>query len=137
VGNNLGQAVRVLQAKNKRGFAQVFSSAASRQLAALGDNVLYIWSAQDGTLLHERPSQAAGFSPDGTLLAPAGYDDKTVRLWNAANGQSVFTLQRNNAVEAVAFSPDGKMLATLETAVDASGGSIMSPEGGFRFWGVR
>lgn len=165
----------------------MFFSAASRQLAALGDNVLYIWPAQDGTLLHERPSQTAGFSPDGkrlasvsadgvsiemldaadgrvlfsmkghtqsssesatgiagvsfspdgALLAPAGYDDKTVRLWNAANGQSVFTLQRNNAVQAVAFSPDGKILATLETAVDASGGSIMSPEGGFRFGGVR
>jgi WD40 repeat protein len=87
----------------------------------------------------ESASGIAGVSssPDGALLAPVGYDDKTVRLWNAANGQSVFTLQRNNAVEAVAFSPDGKILATLETAVDASGGSILSPEGGFRFWGVR
>jgi WD40 repeat protein len=167
--------------------SQAFFSPDGEQLATLGDNALHTWSAQDSTLLHERPSQVATFSPDGkrlasvgadgmsieildaadwrvlfamkghtqsssesasgiagvsfspggALLALAGYDDKTVRLWNAANGQSVFALQRNNAVDVVAFSPDGKILATLDAAVDASGGSIMSPEGGFQFWGVR
>ncbi len=77
------------------------------------------------------------FSPNGTLLASAGYDDRTVRLWDASNGQSVLTLRRDAAVETVAFSPDGRLLATLEMAVDANGDSIASRDNGLHFWGVR
>jgi hypothetical protein len=40
-------------------------------------------------------------------------------------------------VEAVALSPDGKVLATFETAIDANGETITSPENGFHFFGAR
>jgi WD40 repeat protein len=77
------------------------------------------------------------FGPDSTLFASAGYDDKTMRLWDAANGEALFTLRRNAAVEVVAFSPNGKVLATFETAVDTNGENVTSPENGFHFLGVK
>ncbi|MHC4179585.1 MAG: WD40 repeat domain-containing protein [Planctomycetota bacterium] len=52
------------------------------------------------------------FSPDGTLLAPAGWD-RTVRLCNPATGKEVATLTgHGNWVYSVAFSPDGKTLSS-------------------------
>jgi WD40 repeat protein len=52
------------------------------------------------------------YSPDGTMLATAGYLDRAVRLWDAANGEPRGTLPGTAfGVYALAFSPDGRMLA--------------------------
>jgi WD40 repeat protein len=77
------------------------------------------------------------FSPDGQTLYAAGYD-KVVRVWKLQDGQ--FTLDKasyrvpigpglNGAINAIALSPDGGLLA-------AAGRGVMRGEAGFRQEGM-
>src|SRR5262249_17519621 len=62
------------------------------------------------------PCDAVAWSPDGKWIASGG-QDRVVRLWDAATGQQVRALPGHaRTVSALAFSGDGKRLAS------ASGG---------------
>jgi WD40 repeat protein len=55
---------------------------------------------------------ALTFSPDGQVLATAGYD-RLIKLWDVAGGKELRTLKdHSDTVYGLAFSPDGKLLAS-------------------------
>jgi G protein beta subunit-like protein len=99
-------------------------------VTAGGDSLLYrpgdviAWKAADGTRLGEfagHPTTVWGvkFSPDGTLLATAGYDG-LVRIWDVATRQPKRDLEKHKGwVRAVAFSPDGARLVTASSDTTA------------------
>jgi WD40 repeat protein len=85
---------------------------------------LYLWEVASGTLrmtLEGRGGKvaAAAFSPDGRLLAVAGFDNDC-EIWDLASGKRVARVAGHRGrVTALAFSPDGETLASggVDTSV--------------------
>ena len=68
------------------------------------------------------PVSAVAFSPDGKILAAAGYQE--VLLWDLANAKLLKRIgvgQLGDSVRAMAFSKDGRLLAAAEGTPYASG----------------
>jgi len=59
---------------------------------------------------HKGKVPCLAISPDGRLLA-SGSSDKTVRLWNLADGMLLKTIEGNRPIRCLAISPDGQALA--------------------------
>jgi WD40 repeat protein len=86
-----------------------------RQVAASGtDGNIWIWETESGnhvrTLEGRQRMTALAWSPDGHYLA-AGWADIT--LWDTQTGQRVKSLQGHQyEIRSLAFSPDGRLLAS-------------------------
>ena len=88
------------------------------------DGPIALWDVRNraavGTLEGHTSLLDLEFSPDGTLLASGSKewgprDDVSVRLWDVADREEIATLARygkGGEVGSVAFSPDGKTLAS-------------------------
>jgi WD40 repeat protein len=60
---------------------------------------------------HDPPIIGLAFSPDDRLIATSSHADRDIRLWDASSGGPRGTLRVPPGVAAVAFSPDGTLLA--------------------------
>jgi WD40 repeat protein len=69
------------------------------------------------------------FDPDGKLIATAGGNDHTMILWSALTGNQVRFFAGDSVVSAVAFSRDGKRVATDSALYDPSTGERIASIG--------
>jgi WD40 repeat protein len=92
---------------------------------------------------HRELVTALGFSPDGSLLATGSgklemtvADDTTgqIKVWDVGRGQELLTLEGHpTAITCVAFSPDGKTLASASGSLRQS---LLAP-GEVRLWDLE
>ena len=80
------------------------------------DDTARIWDASSGheikTLTgHSQAIVGLDYSPEGRILA-TGADDSTIRFWRAADGMPLRVIDNGLHVDKVAFSPDGRWLAS-------------------------
>jgi len=101
------------------GVNSVAFSPDGHRLALACSGVIELWQVDPPKKLHELRGHTSwvysvAFSPDGARLATGGWD-KTIKIWDAANGTLLLTGEgHNSVVNAVAFSPDGKRLLSCD-----------------------
>jgi len=100
------------------GKGQIYNAAYSpdgRLFAVAGSLGIWLYDSktlQEVGLLGGHSATSISFSPDSKLLVSGG-QDKTVCLWDVVRKEKIAILQKyRDDVPSVAFSPDGKLLAS-------------------------
>ncbi|MBN1417597.1 MAG: WD40 repeat domain-containing protein [Planctomycetes bacterium] len=130
-----GEDIRALDGPKDVVHAVAWSPDGRLLAAGSADGSAYVWSLPAGKLeaalgAHGAWVLGVSFDGGGKWLATAGAD-RTARVWDAATWQPARTLLEPDAVNAVAFSPDGSLVAgavggpdmravRIEVAVDPS-----------------
>jgi WD40 repeat protein len=82
-------------------------------------NIVKLWDVASGRKAASFSRTGGGsavvsmtFSPDGRTLAMPSNNFKSIKLWDVANGSNTQTFKEPDGVDVLAFSPDGKTLAS-------------------------
>jgi WD40 repeat protein len=115
-----GKELRRLDSGNGAATALVFSP--DGKLLAEGfwpkgnpSSVVRLWDVASGKRSeHELAGTCPVFSSDSSILATIGSlgPRRAIRFWKAATGEKIHTMSTNEDIRCLAFSPDGKTLAT-------------------------
>jgi WD40 repeat protein len=122
-----------LRAAPGRSIRSIAFAPDGRRLATIGDaGLLRVWDVEAGEVAQEAKTlrghteqiTCVGFSPDEQRIA-TGSRDGTVRIYQTSTGVQVAVLRHAGIVNAVEFSPDGKLIVSA----DDKSGSITLWEG--------
>ena len=125
-----GQVIRTLPGHTQSIYHLAFSPDGKTLASSSVDGTVRLWNDGDGPAIRTFADHKVGmhttlaFSPDSKVLASAGGGEPTIRTWDVATGRLLRTIQDDvlrpggsaaddrRASNPVAFSPDGKVLAS-------------------------
>jgi RNA polymerase sigma factor (sigma-70 family) len=104
------------------------------------DGTVIVWDLASGRELrrmtgHKERVHCLAVAPDGKTVATGGRD-KTIRLWDVATGKAVSEIAAGGCVHGLAFSPDGRHIASASGNDVYDGWVLEIPPHGAAVWDV-